>query len=91
MTWILHLMFAELRLPDFDLPGVLVMASAWHASVGQRVVEGDRLIEVVAGDVAVDLSAPASGVLVQQCIKTDDRLEVGQVLARIRIEQLPAA
>jgi pyruvate/2-oxoglutarate dehydrogenase complex dihydrolipoamide acyltransferase (E2) component len=77
---------SELRLPDLDLHGVPVLASAWHATVGQRVVEGDRLIEVVAGDIAVDLSAPASGVLVEQCIKTDDRLEVGQVLARIRRE-----
>jgi pyruvate/2-oxoglutarate dehydrogenase complex dihydrolipoamide acyltransferase (E2) component len=77
-------MNAELQLPDFDLPGVPVLASAWHASVGQRVVEGDRLIEVVAGDVVIDLSAPASGVLIERCVTTDDRLEVGQVLARIR-------
>jgi len=77
---------SELRLPDLDLPGVPVLASVWHASVGQRVTEGDRLIEVVVGDVAVDLSAPASGVLVEQCIRTDDPLEVGQVLARIRTE-----
>jgi len=74
---------AELRLPDLDLPGVPLRVSAWHARVGQRVVEGDRLIEVVAGDVAIDLSAPATGVLVEQCVTNDDRLEVGQVLARI--------
>ena len=76
----------ELRLPDLDLPGVAVAASAWHASVGQHVVEGDRLIEVVAGDVAVDLSAPASGILVERCVKIDDRLQTGQVLARIQAD-----
>jgi pyruvate/2-oxoglutarate dehydrogenase complex dihydrolipoamide acyltransferase (E2) component len=76
----------ELRLPDLDLPGVPVLTSAWHASVGQRVVEGDRVIEVAAGDVTVDLSAPTSGVLAERCVKIDDRLEVGQVLARIRPE-----
>jgi pyruvate/2-oxoglutarate dehydrogenase complex dihydrolipoamide acyltransferase (E2) component len=79
-------MNAELRLPDLDIPGVTVVASAWHANVGQRVVEGDRLIEVVAGDVVVDLAAPATGVLIERCVTTDDRLEAGQVLARIRSE-----
>ena len=77
-------MNAELCLPDLDLPGVPVLASAWHASAGQHIVEGDRLIEVVAGDVTVDLSAPASGVLVERCVKIDDRLQTGQVLARIQ-------
>jgi pyruvate/2-oxoglutarate dehydrogenase complex dihydrolipoamide acyltransferase (E2) component len=51
-----------------------------------RVVEGDRLVEVTAGDVTVDLAAPASGVLVERCVRTDERLTVGQVLARIRPE-----
>ena len=76
----------ELCLPDLDLPGVAVTASAWHSSVGQRVVEGDRLIEVAAGDVTVDLSAPASGILVERCVTIDDRLQTGQVLARIQAE-----
>jgi pyruvate/2-oxoglutarate dehydrogenase complex dihydrolipoamide acyltransferase (E2) component len=42
------------------------------------------LIEVTAGDVTVDLSAPASGLLVEQCVKIDDALTVGQILARIQ-------
>jgi pyruvate/2-oxoglutarate dehydrogenase complex dihydrolipoamide acyltransferase (E2) component len=73
----------ELILPDFDLPGATPTVSAWHAKRGQRVSEGDRLIEISAGDVIVDLSAPASGVLAQQCVRIDDQLTVGQLLARI--------
>ena len=78
----------ELRLPDLDLPGVPVAASAWHAAVGDRVVEGDRLIEIAAGDVVVDLSAPATGVLAERCVKIDDSLQVGQTLARIQPEYM---
>ena len=74
----------ELHLPDLDLPSASIIASAWHASVGQKVVEGDRLIEVTAGDVTVDLSAPASGVLIERCVTIDDELRTGQLLARIR-------
>ena len=73
----------ELKLPDFDLPGAQLTVSAWHAKAGQRVVQGDRLIEISAGDVTVDLSAPATGVLVERCVKIDDQLTVGQLLARI--------
>ena len=80
------MMLVELQLPDLDLPGVPMTVSVWHATVGQRVVEGDRLIEVSAGDVALDLPAPASGVLVDRCVKTDEPLTVGQVLARIHPE-----
>ena len=74
----------ELHLADLDLPGTPIIASAWHAKAGQQVVEGDRLIEVTAGDVTVDLAAPASGVLAEQCVKIDDLLAVGQLLARIQ-------
>ena len=74
----------ELTLPDFDLPGAQLTVSAWHAKAGQRVMEGDRLVEISAGDVTVDLSAPATGLLVEQCVKIDDRLTVGQLLARIQ-------
>ena len=80
------MMLVELHLPDLDLPRVPMTVSVWHATVGQRVVEGDRLIEVSAGDVALDLPAPVSGVLAERCVKTDEPLTVGQVLARIRPE-----
>jgi pyruvate/2-oxoglutarate dehydrogenase complex dihydrolipoamide acyltransferase (E2) component len=73
-----------LVLPEIDLPGVPVAVSAWHAKPGQAVVEGDRLIEVTAGDVTVDLAAPASGILAEQCVKIDEPLTVGQLLARIQ-------
>jgi pyruvate/2-oxoglutarate dehydrogenase complex dihydrolipoamide acyltransferase (E2) component len=75
---------SELRLPDLDLPGVTVSACSWHAAVGQRVIEGDRLLEIVAGDVAVDLPVPISGVLIQRCVEIDQPLSAGQVLARIQ-------
>jgi pyruvate/2-oxoglutarate dehydrogenase complex dihydrolipoamide acyltransferase (E2) component len=47
------------------------------------VAEGDPLLELVAGDVTVDLPAPASGVLAEQFVEEDDPVEVGQVLGVI--------
>jgi pyruvate/2-oxoglutarate dehydrogenase complex dihydrolipoamide acyltransferase (E2) component len=80
-------MNVELRLPVLDLPGVAITASCWHAAVGQRVIEGDRLLEVLAGDAIVDLPAPASGKLVERKVQADDVLHVGQVLAVIEVEE----
>jgi pyruvate dehydrogenase E2 component (dihydrolipoamide acetyltransferase) len=70
-----------LILPDLGLPGVALVASAWLVEPGSSVVEGDRLLEVLAGSITVDLPAPASGILSEQLVSEDDALHVGQVLA----------
>ena len=77
-------MSALLRVPDLDLPGVSVRVSAWHVAVGQRVAEGERVVEITAGDVTIDLPAPVSGVLIQHCANVDLPLAAGQTLARFR-------
>ena len=50
---------------------------------GNAVVRGDRILEVVAGEATIDLPAPVSGRLVEQCVVEDDVIEVGQILGRI--------
>jgi pyruvate/2-oxoglutarate dehydrogenase complex dihydrolipoamide acyltransferase (E2) component len=83
--------YCRLVLPDLGMGDTIVRASAWLAALGDRVVAGDRLLEVVAGEAAVDLPAPATGRLAQQLVAEDDRLEVGQLLGRIAIEDSRAA
>lgn len=73
----------SLVLADLDLGEIPVLACSWLADQGARVTQGDRLLEVVAGEVCVDLEAPATGRLVQRCVGPDERLTVGQVLAVI--------
>jgi pyruvate/2-oxoglutarate dehydrogenase complex dihydrolipoamide acyltransferase (E2) component len=73
----------SLVLADLDLGETPVLACSWLADQGARVTQGDRLLEVVAGEVCVDLEAPATGRLVQRCVGPDERLTVGQVLAVI--------
>jgi pyruvate/2-oxoglutarate dehydrogenase complex dihydrolipoamide acyltransferase (E2) component len=75
----------ELRMPDLDLPGTNVTVSSWYAAAGSRVVEGDRLLEVLAGEVTVDLAAPASGTLVERCVDIDEQLHINQLLAVIEV------
>jgi len=75
----------QLALPDLDLPGVTTTATSWLADVGARVVEGDRLVEISAGDVTVDLSVPVSGIFAKRCVAIDQPLQTGQVLAWIEL------
>ena len=51
----------ELILPELGLPGVVLTASAWLSDIGTRVYEGDRLLEISAGEVTIDLPSPATG------------------------------
>jgi pyruvate/2-oxoglutarate dehydrogenase complex dihydrolipoamide acyltransferase (E2) component len=71
----------ELVLPDLGMGDIPVMASVWLVELGSEVTEGDRLLEVVAGSVTVDLPAPASGTLAEVLVSEDEPLAVGQVLA----------
>ncbi len=73
----------ELVMPDLGLGEARVTASAWHVPVGRSVVEGERLLEVLAGEVTVDLPAPVSGRLEKRLVAEDDVLESGQALALI--------
>ena len=57
-------------------------AFGWRL-LGSDVVCGDRILEVLAGEVTVDLPAPATGRLVEQHVAEDDILATGQLLGVI--------
>ncbi len=75
----------ELVLVDLGLPGTALRAGEWLVAAGAEVARGDRLLEIVAGSVTVDLPAPASGIFAQRLVETDAELRVGQVLAVIHV------
>jgi pyruvate/2-oxoglutarate dehydrogenase complex dihydrolipoamide acyltransferase (E2) component len=69
--------------PDLEIPDVVVTLSVWLVPRGARVTCGDRVVELLAGDATVDLSAPVDGILDQTCAVEDDRLAPGQVVGLI--------
>jgi 2-oxoglutarate dehydrogenase E2 component (dihydrolipoamide succinyltransferase) len=80
----------DIRLPDLGLHNCQVVASMWLVEVGREVTQGDRLLEVLADCVTVDLPAPLSGILVETLVAEDEPLCVGQVLGVIQSDQPPA-
>ncbi len=74
-------------MPDLSAGTRPVTLSVWLVEPGQRVVEGDRLVEVLLGSATVDLPAPATGVLVEICADEEDTLVPGQLLAVIAVDE----
>ena len=76
-------MVHEFRLPDLDLPGVPLMLSRWHVALGSRVTEGDRLVEILAGDAVIDLDAPVSGLFARKLVREGEEVTTGRLLGVI--------
>jgi pyruvate/2-oxoglutarate dehydrogenase complex dihydrolipoamide acyltransferase (E2) component len=57
---------------------------AWFVREGERVLEGDRLLEIVVGAASIEIDAPGSGLLAEIRAQVDDTIAPGQVLGIIR-------
>jgi pyruvate/2-oxoglutarate dehydrogenase complex dihydrolipoamide acyltransferase (E2) component len=76
-----------LLMPELDLsPRQAVTVSCWLIPLGREVCEGDRLLELSAGEVLVDLSAPATGMLAQRAVSEGEVVRANQVLGVIQAE-----
>ena len=74
-------------IPNLGLPDVAMRISIWHRHDGSEVHEGDRLVEIAAGEVIVDLPATADGVLKHLACE-DDLVRVGQIIGNIQMKAL---
>ncbi|MEA3017105.1 MAG: hypothetical protein QOI38_1827 [Sphingomonadales bacterium] len=66
--------------------GTQAVVRAWLKKVGDRVEENDPLVELETDKVAVEVPAPAAGVLREILLETDAEAVPGAVLGRIAIE-----
>jgi pyruvate/2-oxoglutarate dehydrogenase complex dihydrolipoamide acyltransferase (E2) component len=75
---------AAVILPELgNGPDVPIVVSHWFAARGDRVWEGERLVEVLVGPATFDVSAPVSGRLAEIRGWEDDRVEPGSVLGLV--------
>jgi pyruvate/2-oxoglutarate dehydrogenase complex dihydrolipoamide acyltransferase (E2) component len=70
-----------------ELGAAPVVLSVWFADTGDLVYEGDRLVEVLVGGATFDVGAPATGRLTEKRALPNDRLEPGQVLGLVNVEE----
>jgi pyruvate dehydrogenase E2 component (dihydrolipoamide acetyltransferase) len=80
-------MSTKLTVPELGAgPRQRITVSCWLVSVGDEVIEGDRVVELLLGDVTFDVSAPVSGRLKRIVVEADDRVQVGSVLGYIEAD-----
>jgi pyruvate/2-oxoglutarate dehydrogenase complex dihydrolipoamide acyltransferase (E2) component len=72
---------ASLIVPDLGIRDIPVMVSLWLVPKGTAVMAGDRVVELVAGGVTIDLEAPVSGRLITQHVDEDEPVVAGLILA----------
>ena len=70
-----------LVVPELGTGAVPLMVSLWLVPRGAIVLVGDRVVELVAGGVTIDLEAPVSGRLVSQLVDEDEQVTAGGILA----------
>jgi len=78
-------MHVPLLMPDLDLPPQqAITVSSWLVPLGREVLAGDRLLEISAGEVLVDLPAPATGRLIQKSVAEGEVVVANQTLGVVR-------
>ena len=70
-------------LVPLEQEGTKAVVRAWLKKVGDRVQENDPLVELETDKVAMEVPAPAAGVLREILLNSDDEAVPGAVLGRI--------
>ncbi len=73
-----------IQMPEID--ATIPVVSLWLASEGDFLLQGDRLIEIMAGSATFDVPAPRSGYLSARLCLKNDLVTAGQILGYIEIE-----
>jgi pyruvate/2-oxoglutarate dehydrogenase complex dihydrolipoamide acyltransferase (E2) component len=71
-----------------ELGAAPVLLSVWLADVGDWVYAGDRVVEVRVNGATFDVSAPATGRLVEKLAFPEDPLQPGQPLGILEGEEV---
>jgi len=68
-------------MPDLGVPRATV--SLWFVEEGSELLEGERVVEILAGAATFDVCAPVAGYLSKRCALPTDPVVAGQVLGYI--------
>jgi pyruvate dehydrogenase E2 component (dihydrolipoamide acetyltransferase) len=78
---------AKVILPEVGEGAREATISYWHFEEGDRVEEGEDLVEIATDKSTFNVPAPCSGVLTEVYYEEGDMVEVGEVLANIEEEE----
>lgn len=76
-------MAVEVSLPELGEDIEYVTVTYWHYKVGDKVSEGDDLVEISTDKAVFNVPSPASGVVLEILVEEGDMAEVGEALGTI--------
>lgn len=74
---------ADVRLVQFGMGMIEGTVVRWLKAVGDRVAEGEPLVEVDAEKVTAEMECPVAGTLVEILVQPGQTVPVREVLARV--------
>jgi 2-oxoglutarate dehydrogenase E2 component (dihydrolipoamide succinyltransferase) len=80
----------ELKLPIMGESVAEATITNWLKQVGEKIEADEAVLEVATDKVDTELPSEVSGILVEQLFSKDDLVQVGQTIAIIETESLPA-
>ena len=75
-----------LKVPDLGLSDTPIKLTGWLLEAGAQLSAGERVAELLAGEVLVELTSPWSGRLAQRCALAEQTVAVGETLAQIETD-----
>jgi pyruvate/2-oxoglutarate dehydrogenase complex dihydrolipoamide acyltransferase (E2) component len=76
----------SLVVPECGVMGMPVRVSLWLVPEGADVLEGDRVVELLAGGATIDLEAPIAGRLMRQLVDEDEQVSPGTSIAEFEAD-----
>lgn len=76
----------DVTLPDLGEDTVSeVTISAWLADEGDRLAEGDDLLELTTDKAAFTVPCPRAGIVREKCVAEGETVKVGAVLCALEV------
>ena len=72
-----------ITVPDLGTGDDIIRISAWLVDVGQSLISGDRVVEVLAPGITFDIAAVQTGQLLQIVKPVDATVTAGEVVGWI--------
>ena len=76
-------MAVEVTLPELSDDIEHATVNFWHFKEGDKINEGDDLVELQTDRNLIQITAPVTGVLLELLVEEGDIVEVGEALATI--------
>jgi 2-oxoglutarate dehydrogenase E2 component (dihydrolipoamide succinyltransferase) len=81
----------EIKMTSEQEEGTKSVLSTWLKKVGEHVKEHEPLIEVTTDKVSLEISSPASGILIEVIKVVDEDIHPGEILGRIQLSDASSA